>query len=109
MHGNTDLQDIHELNMSYLILAQRLLRSNYATGMYRLGLDAEAARVLCDFSLAQLVKLASSNVMLCKFRLNDYELLSALNRDGLGGTLLMPHTTLLLSDLDAEQARDSTR
>ncbi|AEC18758.1 transcriptional activator FlhD [Pusillimonas sp. T7-7] len=90
------------MNLSYLILAQRLLRANVAKGIYRLGLDEDAAQLLSEFTLPQILKLASSNVLLCKFRLNDYQLLSALNRDGLDGSLLAAHATLLLSNSEQQ-------
>ncbi|TGV04998.1 hypothetical protein E4695_17345, partial [Alcaligenaceae bacterium 429] len=38
-----------------------------------------------------------SNTLLCAFRLNDYELLSTLTQDVLGGVLQQAHSTILLS------------
>ena len=75
---NTLQSDIQEVNLSYLMLAQRLLRENFSTGMYRLGFDADVAELVMNLSPAQLVKLAASNSLICGFRLNDYELLSSL-------------------------------
>ncbi|MDR4126935.1 flagellar transcriptional regulator FlhD [Alcaligenaceae bacterium LG-2] len=42
----TVLGDIQEVNLSYLMLAQRLLRENYAAGMYRLGFDSDVADIV---------------------------------------------------------------
>ena len=95
--GNTLLSDIQEVNLSYLMLAQRLLRENFAAGMYRLGFDADVAETVLRLSPAQLVKLSASNTLLCAFRLNDYELLSTLTQDVLGGVLQQAHSTILLS------------
>ncbi len=94
---NTLLSDIQEVNLSYLMLAQRLLRENFAAGMYRLGFDADVAETVLRLSPAQLVKLSASNTLLCAFRLNDYELLSTLTQDVLGGVLQQAHSTILLS------------
>ncbi len=100
---NTLLSDIQEVNLSYLMLAQRMLRENYSAAMFRLGFDSDVADLVIRLSTAQLVKLAASNSLVCKFRLNDYELLSCLTQDVLGGVLQQAHSTILLSQQTAEQ------
>lgn len=108
--GNTLLSDIQEVNLSYLLLAQRLLRENFAAGMYRLGFDQDVAETVLNLSTAQIIRLSSSNTLLCAFRLNDYELLSTLTQDVLGGVLQQAHSTILLSQqaISAAQASNST-
>lgn len=98
------LQDIQEVNLSYLMLAQRLLRENLAAGMFRLGISDDAAGILLELSPAQLVKLASSSSLVCGFRLDDYSLLSSLTRDVLDGVLQQAHTTILLSQRSSQLA-----
>ncbi|HLR77710.1 MAG TPA: flagellar transcriptional regulator FlhD [Burkholderiaceae bacterium] len=96
--SNQDLlADIQEINLSYLMLAQRLLRDDRATGMARLGIDDDVASLILQLSPAQLVRLASSSSVICGFRMNDYNLLSALTRDVLGGILQQAHSAILLS------------
>ncbi|MCX5590531.1 flagellar transcriptional regulator FlhD [Alcaligenes endophyticus] len=94
---NSLLNDIREVNLSYLMLAQRLLQENFAAGMFRLGFDVDVAETIVRLSPAQLVKLAGSNSLICAFRFNDYQLLSALTQDVLGGVLQQAHSTILLS------------
>lgn len=94
------LNDIREVNLSYLLLAQRLLRDNLAAGMYRLGFDADVAETILKLSPAQVVRLAGSSSVLCGFRLNDGDLLSTLTHDVLGGVLQQAHSTILLSQRD---------
>lgn len=98
------LSDIREVNLSYLMLAQRLLRENYSAGMFRLGFNEDVAEVVISLSPAQMVKLAGSSSLVCGFRLNDYSLLSALTQDVLGGVLQQAHSTILLAKQSAEQA-----
>jgi flagellar transcriptional activator FlhD len=100
---NSLLNDIQEVNLSYLMLAQRMLRENYAAGMFRLGFDSDVADIVMRLSPAQLVKLAGSSSLICKFRLNDYDLLSSLTQDVLGGVLQQAHSTILLSQKASEQ------
>ena len=99
---NSVLSDIKEVNLSYLMLAQRLLRENYAAGMYRLGFNSDVADIVLSLSPAQLVKLASSNALVCGFRLNDYQLLSTLGQNVLGGVLQQAHSTILLAQRATE-------
>lgn len=102
------LADIHEINLSYLMLAQRMLRDDYATGMARLGFDEDVASLLLQLSPAQLVRLASSGSVICRFRLNDYELLSSLTRDVLGGILQQAHSAILLAQKATNIANAAT-
>ncbi|PLC52198.1 flagellar transcriptional regulator FlhD [Pollutimonas nitritireducens] len=103
MSENSSLRDIHEVNLSYLMLAQRLLRENFSAGMFRLGFNADVADIVLRLSPAQLVKLAGSSSLICGFRLNDYDLLSSLTQDVLGGVLQQAHSTILLAQRAATQ------
>lgn len=91
------LNDIREVNLSYLMLAQRLLRENLAAGMFRLGFGEDVADIVLNLSPAQIVKLASSNSVLCAFRLNDAQLLASLTHEVLGGVLQQAHSTILMA------------
>src|SRR3546814_10444930 len=91
------------VNLSYLLLAQRMLRDDYAASMFRLGFSNEVADILMRLSPAQLVKLAGSSSLLCRFRFDDYSLLSALTQDVLGGALQQAHATILLAKQPVEQ------
>jgi flagellar transcriptional activator FlhD len=79
------------------------LRENFAAGMFRLGFDSDVADIVMRLSPAQLVKLAGSSSLICRFRLNDYELLSSLTQDVLGGVLQQAHSTILMSQRSTEQ------
>jgi len=102
LDDRSGLGDIQEVNLSYLLLAQRLLRENFSVGMFRLGCSEQVGRVLLDLSPAQLVRLAGSSMLICGFRLDDYKLLSALTQDVLGGVLQQAHSTILLSQQEPE-------
>ena len=102
MAENALLSDIREVNLSYLLLAQRMLRDDYAAGVFRLGFSNEVADIVLRLSPAQLVKLAGSSSLLCRFRFDDYSLLSALTHDVLGGALQQAHATILLAKQPVE-------
>lgn len=68
-HGLQD--DIRDLNLAYLVLAQRLLRLDFAEGCARLGLAAQAAEWLLAMSTAQLLAVAQRGELLCRMRVDD--------------------------------------
>lgn len=75
---NDTVDSIREINLSYLTLARRLLQEDNAVGMRCLGLSKEIADTLTALTLAQVVKFAESNHLLCSFRFDDHAMLSAL-------------------------------
>jgi len=76
------LHDIKEVNLSFLLLAQRLLREDRAAGMHRMGISERLADVLANLTVAQTARLAASDQLLCRFRFDDHALLSALASKG---------------------------
>ncbi|KAF1049838.1 flagellar transcriptional regulator FlhD [Xylophilus sp.] len=65
------LAEIREANLTYLMLAQNLIRQDKAEAVYRLGLSEDSAELLGSLSTAQILKLASGNTLLCRFRVDD--------------------------------------
>lgn len=65
------LNETKEANLSYLMLAQNLIRSDRAQAIVRLGLSETAADLIANLSSAQLRKIASGNMLLCRFRVDD--------------------------------------
>ncbi len=65
------LADIRDANLTYLMLAQTLIRKDRAEALFRLGLSEDAADMLAVLSPAQVLKTASTNVLLCRFRVDD--------------------------------------
>ena len=65
------LAEIREANLTYLMLAQTLIRQDKAKAVFRLGISEESADILSALSAAQILKLASRNTLLCSFRVDD--------------------------------------
>ena len=63
--------EIREANLTYLMLAQNLIRKDKAEAQFRLGLSEESADLMVALSPAQLSKIASSSMLLCRFRIDD--------------------------------------
>lgn len=77
---HSTLCEIAEVNLSYLLLAQRLLQEDEATAMSSLGITKPMASVLKNLSTTQLAKLAASSQLLGQFRFDEHAILSSLAR-----------------------------
>ncbi len=62
---------IAEINLSYLILAQQMIRADYASALYRLGISEAVAQLIIALKPSQLLKVASGGALLCRLRVND--------------------------------------
>lgn len=71
MNQEQMLAEIREANLTYLMLAQSLIRQDRAEAQFRLGLSEEAADLIATLSPAQIMKMASGNMLLCRFRVDD--------------------------------------
>ncbi len=91
------LSEIKEVNLSYLLLAQRLLREDKPTGMFRMGISDQLADVLANLSLAQTVRLAASSQVLCRFRFDDHAILSSLADKGKAAATAQTHSAILMA------------
>ncbi len=65
------LTEIREANLSYLILAQNMIRADRAEALVRLGLSEEVAGIIEQLTAGQLLKIAASNMLMCRFRFDD--------------------------------------
>jgi flagellar transcriptional activator FlhD len=63
--------EIREANMTYLMLAQSVIRKDKAEALFRLGISDESASLIATLSPAQILKIASSPMLLCRFRVDD--------------------------------------
>lgn len=96
MTETAETTEIGDLNLTYLLLAQRLVREDVASAMFRLGLSREIADLLGNLSLAQIVKLAASSLFLCRLRFDQQPILSALTQGGKNLALQQAHAAILL-------------
>jgi flagellar transcriptional activator FlhD len=91
------LNEVREANLTYLMLAQHLLREDRETAMYRLGIGADVAELLEGLTAAQLSKLSVSSTLLCRFRCDDRMVLEALSGYGRQRILGESHAAILMS------------
>jgi len=63
--------DIRDANLTYLMLAQNVIRKDKAEALFRLGISEESADMIAMLSPAQILKIATSPMLLCRFRVDD--------------------------------------
>ncbi|MFD1215467.1 MULTISPECIES: flagellar transcriptional regulator FlhD [Microbulbifer] len=93
------VNEIQDINLSYLLLAQRLLKDDYPTALFRLKLDEPLAKVLVSLTAKQLTKLARSNQFLFRLNLDDAGQLEQLMNNKRAGDLGHIHTALLMTSM----------
>lgn len=78
MKSTDAYNDIKEVNLAYLILAQNMVRADREAAIFRLGISTEIADVLERLTPGQVLKMAASDMLLCRFRFDDTLLLDLL-------------------------------
>ena len=71
--------DIKEVNLAYLMLAQNMVRADREGAIFRLGISDEIADILDRLTPGQVLKMASSDMLICNFRFDDTLLLNLLS------------------------------
>lgn len=92
-------EEIKELNLSYLLLAQRLLRTDKADAMLRLGIaDEQVADTLIDLGISQIMKIAASSHLLCGFRFDENLIWKLMSNHGVHEATTSMHAAILMAD-----------
>lgn len=76
--GPSILAEVRDMNTSYLRLVQRLVAIDRPYALSMLGMTADIADTIVRLSPAQLDKLATSNMVLCRIQFDGPLLLSLL-------------------------------
>ena len=96
--------EIRELNIAYLMLAQKMLRCDRETAMFRLGVGSALADFIENLSAAKLVKMADNPVLIPRFRFDDEQisrLMAGEGRDEAASTL---HAAIMAANRSTEEA-----
>lgn len=94
---NEQVQTINDLNLSYLMLAQSLIQQDRNAASFRLGLTESLMEMLKNLSASQLIKLASTNQLICQLRINSEAVIDCLTKDSRIDALQRVHTGIILS------------
>ncbi|MDR9440619.1 MAG: flagellar transcriptional regulator FlhD [Halomonas sp.] len=101
MQINKLIDEIHELNLAYLLLAQRLINEDRASARFRLKIDDEMADLLQELNARQLTRLSRVNQLLCHFGHDSAEQLRQLTHNPREQGLAQFHASLLMASRPA--------
>jgi flagellar transcriptional activator FlhD len=101
------LAEIREANLSYLMLAQSLVRLDRDQALFRLGVSEDTATLIGALTPAQMMKIATGNTLLCRFRMDDDVVWSLLTSHGKGAAndgMSRLHASILMAGRHQEAA-----
>ena len=102
MEANQILDEIREINLSYMLLAKQMIREDKVSAMYRLGINQDVAEILDKLSSTQIIKMAASNMLLCRFRFDDRLIAEMLSNDNRDQAVTRSHAMILMAGKPAE-------
>ncbi|HET8708143.1 MAG TPA: flagellar transcriptional regulator FlhD [Pseudomonadales bacterium] len=97
MNANQLHEEIKEANLSYLLLAQQMINEDQAAAMFRLGISQEMAELIARLTPAQLLKMAASNMLLCRFRFDERLLLNMITDYNKDRLMSKPHAAIMMA------------
>ena len=107
MNTEQILAEIREANLSYLMLAQSLVRSDREQALFRLGVSEETATLINTLTPAQMMKVANGNTLLCRFRMDDdlvWNLLTSHGKGAANDGMSRLHASILMAGRHQEAA-----
>mgnify|MGYP003551482052 FL=1 len=107
MNADQILAEIREANLSYLMLAQSLIRADREQALYRLGVGEETATMIGALTPAQIMKIAQTNTLLCRFRMDDeivWNLLTSHGKSAANESVGRLHAAILMAGRHQEAA-----
>jgi flagellar transcriptional activator FlhD len=107
MNATQILTEIREANLSYLMLAQSLIRTDREQALYRLGISEDSAKMIDLLTPSQMMKIAAGNTLLCRFRMDDelvWSLLTNHGKSASNDTTTRLHASILMAGRHQEAA-----
>lgn len=107
MNADQILMEIREANLSYLMLAQSLIRADREQALFRLGISEETASLIGLLSPAQMMKVAAGNTLLCRMRVDDdmvWGLLTNHGKTAANDSVTRLHASILMAGRHQEAA-----
>jgi len=89
------------------MLAQSLIRSDREQALYRLGISEDTASLIGTLTSAQMMKIAQSNTLLCRFRMDDdlvWGLLTSHGKAAANDAVSRLHASILMAGRHQEAA-----
>lgn len=96
-------ESIRDINLTYLMLAQEMIKSDKSAAIFRLGISQDLVDVIGKLSPAQMIKMAASNMLLCRFRFDEKLLLNMVTGYSKDRLMSQAHAAILMSAQAVEE------
>lgn len=96
-------EGIRELNLTYLMLAQQMIKADKPAAIFRLGLSQDMVDMLANLSPVQIIKMAASNMLLCRFRFDENLLFNMVTDYSKDRLMSQAHAAILMSAQPVEE------
>lgn len=103
MKSNELTNEIKELNLTYLMLAQQMVAVDKDMAIFRLGISKDIADILEVLTPGQILKLSNSNMMLCRIRFDDNLVFGMLANYSKSKAMAQSHAAILMAGQPAEE------
>jgi flagellar transcriptional activator FlhD len=90
-------ESIRDINFNYLMLAQQMIKEDRAAAIFRLGISQDMVDMLTNLTPAQIIKMAVSNMLLCRFRFDEQLMLNMVTDYNKDRLMSKAHTAILMS------------
>lgn len=107
MNADQILAEIREANLSYMMLAQSLIRADRDQALFRLGVSEVTADLIGALTPTQMMKIASGNTLLCRMRFDDdvvWGLLTNHGKSSANDSVSRLHASILMAGRHQEAA-----
>jgi flagellar transcriptional activator FlhD len=91
------LDEMRDVNLNYLMLAQSMIQHDKATAVFRLGISQDVADLIEALTPAQILKLAASGMLVSRFRFDDGVVLNMLTSYTKDRALAQSHAAILMA------------
>ena len=90
-------REISDINLAYILLAQKMVKQDKAASMIRLGIGTKLADMLANMSISQIIKLSNSKFLIFSPRLNDEASIHAVGNEDKDSALQRAHMSILMT------------
>lgn len=90
-------REISDINLAYILLAQKMVKQDKAASMIRLGIGTKLADMLANMSITQIIKLSNSKFLIFSPRLDDEASIHAVGNEEKDSALQRAHMSILMA------------
>ena len=96
-------EGIREINLTYLMLAQQMIKQDRSAAIFRLGIGQDLVDVIGKLTPPQIIKMAASNMLLCRFRFDEKLLLNLVTDYSKDRMMTQAHAAILMAAQPVEE------